>query len=127
MIKRVVKRDGSTQKFQLKKITHSLQRAMRRSKAKGDAEAIAKEVYSKLRGPRVSSEQIRNAVNVVLEKNKMKKVYDSYSLMWLYRQPVKIKSIIKRHGGQERFNPEKLFKSIHKAMRAARIHNAKLC
>ena len=132
MIKTVVKRDGSTQKFQLKKVTHSLQKSMKRAKKRNGitAEILAKEVYLHLlrKGfSKISSEQIRDAVDSVLKSHNLGRVYEAYSLMWLYRHPVKIKAVSKRHGGEENFNVEKIFKSIHKSMRQAHVHSDKFC
>lgn len=128
MIEKVKKRNGRIEKFQrhklLKSIHESLDWAGINDMELEDklADKAMKSIHEK---KIIDTEDIRNAVCLALKKNKHHEVCDFYSLVWLHAKPAKIRYVIKRHGDNERFSPEKLFKSVQKSFKHAHVKDGK--
>jgi len=127
-VKSVIKKDGTVQKFNLKKLQNSIDKSLKMTKINNPllAQNISYEVAYKLDKRNVTSNDIRKTVEEVLKRRKLNDVYRTYSLIWLRIPKPKLKNVEKRSGGIEKFDTEKLFKSIHKALYSARVHNDQL-
>lgn len=127
-MEKVRKRKGKIEKFRKHKLWKSIHLSMRRTGVdnKQLEEKVTDDVVKHLKRKKTAtSEDIRNAVCVVLKKNKHHEVCDFYSLVWLHAKPVKIKGVIKRSGRKEKFSPEKLFKSVQKSFSNAHVHDGR--
>jgi len=128
MIERVKKRNGRIEKFSRQKILRSIRislHMMGKESLKLE-EKITDDVINRLKTKKsVDTEDIRKSVCSALRKNKHHDVCDFYSLVWLHAKPVKIRYVIKRHGGKEKFSPEKLFKSVQKSFNHAHVKDGK--
>ncbi len=128
MAEKVKKRNGKREKFNKHKLLHSIHHAMHMAGISNATfeEKIASDVINRLKKKKVvDTEDIRKTVCYALRKDKHHKVCDYYELVWLHAKPVKIKGVIKRDGRNEKFSPEKLFKSVQKSFKQAGIQDGK--
>src|SRR3989338_8905858 len=127
-MEQVRKRSGRVEKFSRRKLLESLHAALHWAGISDMEleEKLTADVVYQLKRKTVSREDIRSAVCASLKKEKHHQACDFYSLVWLHAKPVKIRSVIKRHGSRERFSPEKLFKSVQKAFKHSRMNDGKL-
>ena len=121
---KVRKRDGREERFSFQKLHVSIHQAFKRAKARDHdiASAVAHEVRDDLLKKKkkvVTVGQIERSVEKILRKRKMKNVADSYTLVFLSLKKPKIKSVRKRDGRVQKFEPKKVFKSVCKAFRQA--------
>lgn len=115
----VRKKDGRLQKFDRRKLLGSLVHSMHMTGFRKTelAPKITDDAIRGLKKSVASSVDISNAVCSSLKKNRHHDLCDAYSLVWLHAKPSKIRYVIKKHGGREKFSPEKLFKSVQKAFK----------
>lgn len=131
-VERVVKRNGSIERFQSSKIVEGLEKAY--AHARGRKKLIEKtwmnEIALKvhrMRPKQLSSEMIRKIIVDELKTRKMKDVADHYDFSFLQDPKSTLKKVAKRDGRIQEFSPKKIFKSIRKAFAAVGIHREKEC
>lgn len=124
MIRHVTKRSGRKERFSKEKLVASLQHALRKSRRRVDADALADHISRALGKKAVADVQdIRIATCRILRKRGMHAVCDAYSLAWLRTKPAGIRAVSKRSGRRERFYPEKIYKSVHKILRHTHVRD----
>ena len=131
MIEKVKKRNRRKEKFSRHKLLSSIHHAMHFAgiRSRKLEEKIAEDVIKRLSAGKrktADTEDIRKAVCASLNKNRMHKVCDFYSLVWLHAKPTRIRSVIKRDGRKEKFSAMKLFKSVQKSCKHAGAKDGKL-
>lgn len=127
-IKFVKKASGHMQKFSLKKLERSISASLKHAgiHKTGLSERIAHEVLEHLEGQGkkvVESDTIRQVVLHVMKQNKEHRALEAYELISLKIQESRLRMVVKRDGGKEKFHPNKLFKSIKKSFLDAGLEN----
>jgi transcriptional regulator NrdR family protein len=121
---KVRKRDGRTESFSFRKLHASIHQAFRRAGAADHdrASAISHEVRDSLLHKKkkvVAVDEIERTVESVLRRHKLRSVLEAYKLVFLHLHKMKIKTVRKRDGRRQDFDPEKVFKSVCKSFRQA--------
>jgi transcriptional regulator NrdR family protein len=121
---KVRKRDLSIESFSFKKLHRSIVFAFRHAEVRDhdSASAVAHEVRTKLLSGRkkiISTDEIESVVTKVLRKHRQPQVIKFYRLTFLRTRKPKIASVMKISGTVEKFDSEKVFKSVCKAFRMA--------
>ncbi len=128
----VIKRNGSTERFQSKKIVEALEKAhahahgRKKETEKIWMQEIALKVH-KLRPKQLSSDIIRKVVADELKTRNMKPVADHYDFSFLQDSTSFLKKVVKRDGRTQEFSPKKIYKSLRKAFAMAEIHHEREC
>ncbi|MEK6902231.1 MAG: ATP cone domain-containing protein [archaeon] len=131
-VERVVKRNGSVERFQSYKIVEGLEKSYAHARGRKKLiekiwmEEIALRVH-RVRPKQLSSDTIRKIIVDDLNTRKMNDIADHYDFSFLQESPSKIKKVLKRSGKTELFSPKKIFKSIRKAFSMTGIPREREC
>ncbi|MBI4017518.1 MAG: hypothetical protein HY366_01075 [Candidatus Aenigmarchaeota archaeon] len=128
----VRKKSGHVVRFSRKKLAGSIKRTLGHVNVEDKhlTDRITRDICAEL--CRISpvtadADKIRGAVIRILKKNKIPGAAECYDCVFLHIKGLKVKTVIKRSGKREEFEPYKIFKSMRKSFRDAGIEDGKTC
>src|SRR3989344_2943998 len=110
MILYVKKNSGVKQKFNLAKLTRSINESLKHLKGEGDkkfAQELTREALERLEGANkkiVQSDEIKQSIIHVLKHRDEIKLAESYEMSSLKIPDLKLRKVLKRNGRQEQFH-----------------------